>query len=76
MKLNQRETEVLRLLSLGYPMKAISIKMSISLGTVWNYAQSARNKLGACSSTQAVRMAIENGFIEVDIHHDEFSNFA
>jgi len=37
------------------------------LGSVRNYAQSAREKLGAQSNAQAVRIAIEKGIIEVDL---------
>jgi len=39
--------------------------MSISLGVARNYAQSAREKLGAQSNAHAVRLAIELGLIKI-----------
>jgi len=40
--------------------------MSISLGVARNYAQSAREKLGAQSNAHAVRISIEKGILEID----------
>ena len=64
-RLSPRETEVLQLLSLGVPYKTIQSRLSISLGTVRVYAKAAREKLGAQSNAQAVRLAIENGIIKL-----------
>jgi len=54
------------LISLGIPFKAIPRRMSISLGVARNYAQSAREKLGAQSNAHAVRISIEKGILEID----------
>lgn len=62
-----REVEILQLISLGVPFKAIPMRLSISLGSARNYAQSARCKLGAQSNAQAVRIGIEKGILEVNI---------
>lgn len=64
-KLSPCETEILQLISLGTPLKAIAPRLFMSLGTVRNYAQSVRKKLGAQSNAQAVRIAIEIGILEV-----------
>lgn len=64
-QLSPCEAKILQLISLGVPLKAIAPKVFMSLGTVRNYAQSVRKKLGAQSNAQAVRIAIEIGVLEV-----------
>lgn len=64
-KLSPCETEILQQISLGIPLKAIAPRVFMSLGTVRNYAQSVRKKLGAQSNAQAVRIAIELGILEI-----------
>jgi DNA-binding NarL/FixJ family response regulator len=63
--LSPRETEVVRLLSLGVPLKGIPLVLGISFGVARNYASSARQKLGASSNAHAVRLAIEHGLLEI-----------
>ena len=69
-QLSPREVEILQLISQGVPFKAMPGLACLSLGTIRNYAQTARKKLGAQSNAQAVRIAIEIGILEIGKYSD------
>jgi len=62
-RLTSREIEVLRLLVVGQPNKAIARELSIELGTVKSHVSTIMTKLGASSRTQAARIAASRGLV-------------
>ena len=64
--LTERETEVLRLLSLGLANKQIARELGISEDTVKTHVSHVLAKLGAQSRTQAVLHAMRIGVVEAD----------
>ena len=63
--LTARELDVLNLLALGLPNKAIADRLGISDQTVKFHVASIIGKLGAANRTAAVRVAVRRGFIEL-----------
>ena len=63
--LTARELDVLRLLAEGLPNKAIAVRLGISDQTVKFHVASIGGKLGARNRTDAVRLAIRRGLIEI-----------
>jgi DNA-binding NarL/FixJ family response regulator len=63
--LTMREVDVLRLLAEGLPNKAIAGRLGISDQTVKFHVASIGGKLGARNRTDAVRLAIKRGLIEI-----------
>jgi DNA-binding NarL/FixJ family response regulator len=63
--LTAREREVLRLLAEGLPNKAIATRLRISDQTVKFHVASIGGKLGARNRTDAVRLAIRRGLVEI-----------
>ena len=61
--LTPRELEVLELLALGLPNKAIAARLDISDQTVKSHVAAICGKLGAANRTDAVRMAVRHGLI-------------
>lgn len=61
--LTVRETDVLRLLSLGWDTRAIAAELNLSVGTVRNYVTASLSKLGARTRVEAVRIVAENGWV-------------
>lgn len=61
--LTERETEVLQLLSLGLPNKAIAARLSISEHTAKFHVGSIMAKLSAASRTEAVAQAARRGLL-------------
>jgi DNA-binding NarL/FixJ family response regulator len=61
--LTRRELDVLELLSLGLPNKAIAARLGISDQTVKSHVASICGKLGAANRTDAVRIAVRHGLI-------------
>ena len=61
--LTRREVEVLELLALGLPNKAIAARLDISDQTVKFHVASICGKLGAANRTDAVRIAVRHGLI-------------
>jgi len=61
--LTQRETEVLRLSATGAQPLEIAERLFLTYGTVRNYLTSAVTKLGARNRIDAIRIAIEAGWI-------------
>ncbi|GAB4525461.1 MAG: response regulator transcription factor [Anaerolineales bacterium] len=67
--LNERETEILRLLALGLSNADIAGRLYLSEGTVRNYVSSILEKLHVSARTQAAILALRYGL--VDIGEDE-----
>ena len=63
--LTARELDVLRLLAEGLPNKSIAARLGISDQTVKFHVASIGGKLGARNRTDAVRLAIRRGLIEI-----------
>ena len=61
--LTRRERQVLELLALGLPNKAIAARLDISDQTVKSHVASICGKLGAANRTDAVRIAVRHGLI-------------
>ncbi len=62
--LTPRETEVLRLVAMGQPNKAIARELGIELGTVKSHMAAIMGKLGAACRTQAARIAVARGLVD------------
>jgi DNA-binding NarL/FixJ family response regulator len=60
--LTRRERDVMRLLVEGMPNKEIGRRLKIEVVTVALHLRSIYRKLGVSSRTQAVRMALEQGW--------------
>jgi DNA-binding NarL/FixJ family response regulator len=63
--LTPRELEVLNLLALGLPNKTIADRLGISDQTVKFHVASIIAKLGAANRTQAVRLGLRRGVIDL-----------
>jgi DNA-binding NarL/FixJ family response regulator len=63
--LTPRELDVLHLLALGLPNKAIAARLGISDQTVKFHVASILGKLGAANRTDAVRRAARRGIIDL-----------
>lgn len=61
--LTAREAEILSLAAQGVPVKEIAPKLSLSPGTVRNYVSRIIAKTGARTRIEAVRIALESGWI-------------
>lgn len=58
-----RESQVLKLLALGWSNKQIARSLDIGVGTVKTHVKSLFNKLGASARTQAVVLATRRGIV-------------
>ena len=63
--LTARELDVLHLLALGLPNKAIADRLGISDQTVKFHVAAIIGKLGAANRTEAVRLAVRQGLIDL-----------
>jgi DNA-binding NarL/FixJ family response regulator len=63
--LTKREIEVLQLLAEGLPNKSIADRLGISDQTVKFHLASIFSKLGASNRTEAVRLGLKRGMIDV-----------
>ena len=61
--LSDREVEVLRMLALGEPLGVIADRLGLSQKTVANYQSSIRQKLGAQTPAQLLRIAARFGVV-------------
>jgi NarL family two-component system response regulator LiaR len=64
--LTERETDVLRALSLGLSNKQIATRLGIGEGTVKTHVSSLLGKLGVQSRTQAALHAVRLGLVRAD----------
>lgn len=62
--LTPRETEVLRLIALGYTNRQVGEELNISVRTVEGHRANLSDKLGASSRVELVRYALELGLID------------
>lgn len=63
--LTSREIDVLNLVATGHPNKVIARELGIELGTVKSHMSTILAKLGARSRTQATRIAVGRGLLEI-----------
>lgn len=63
--LTEREMEVLRLIAQGLANKEIAAQLNVTERTVKAHASAIMGKLGAGNRTEAVRMAVQRGLIEL-----------
>jgi len=61
--LSARELEVLRLIVQGYSLRAIAEKLGLTAKTVANHQSSIKQKLGAETGAQLVRLAVMHGLV-------------
>ena len=64
--LSNREFEILRLLALGHSIRDIAEKLCLTYKTIANYQSSIRQKLGADTSVQLIRIATEHGLLDAN----------
>lgn len=64
--LTKRECEILQLLASGYSNRAISQTIFLSETTIKNHVSNILSKLNVKDRTQAVVLAIKNGWVELD----------
>jgi two-component system response regulator NreC len=62
--LSERETDVLRLIALGYTNAEIAEKLYISVRTVETHRAHIQQKLGVSSRAELVRCALSRGLVE------------
>ncbi len=62
-ELTTRESEVLKLVALGYSNQEIAGKLVISVKTVENHKTRIKEKLGVTSRSKLVRYAMEHGLV-------------
>jgi len=63
-ELSERETEVVRLIALGYSNKEIAAQLKVSVKTVETYKTRSMEKLHIRSRVDIVRYAIRRGWLE------------
>jgi two-component system, NarL family, response regulator LiaR len=61
--LTAREAEVLTMIATGMTNQQIADRSYLSINTVKSYVRKAYRKIGAERRSQAVRWAIDNGFV-------------
>ena len=61
--LSAREFEIARLLALGHPVREVAEKLCLSAKTVANHQSHIRQKLGAQSASQFVRIVTAGGLL-------------
>jgi two-component system, NarL family, invasion response regulator UvrY len=64
--LSDREFEILRLLAMGHSVRDIAGKLCLNYKTIANYQSIIRQKLGAETPVQLLRIAAENGLLADD----------
>lgn len=64
-RLTARQREILELLGCGLGNKQIALQLGIKPQTIKNHMLRARRNLGALTSMQALRIAIERKLIEM-----------
>jgi two-component system invasion response regulator UvrY len=61
--LSTREFEIVRLLATGHSVRAIAEKLCLNYKTVANHQSNIRQKLGAQTPLQLIRIATQNGLL-------------
>jgi len=62
--LSERETDVVRLIALGYSNKEIATQLNLSVKTIETYKARAMEKLGLSSRVGLVRYAMHQGWLQ------------
>lgn len=65
-ELSERESEVLRLIAQGHPMKEIAARLELSPRTLETYKARAQEKLGLRNRADIVRYALQRGWLSGD----------
>lgn len=65
LNLTRRERQIMEMFSQGYSAKEIGLHLFISLYTVETHRKHLIEKLGARNMPHAVRLALQNGFLEI-----------
>jgi DNA-binding NarL/FixJ family response regulator len=63
-ELSERESEVVRLIALGYSNKEIAAQLKVSVKTVETYKTRSMEKLHIRSRVDIVRYAVRRGWLE------------
>jgi two-component system, NarL family, invasion response regulator UvrY len=61
--LSTREFEIVRLLAIGHSVRAIAEKLCLNYKTVANHQSNIRQKLGAQTAAQLIRIATQSGLL-------------
>ena len=69
--LTPRELEIMKLLALGDTVRAIAIKLNISIKTVEVHKANLMRKLNIHSKVELVHMAIAQKLISISIHNED-----
>jgi DNA-binding NarL/FixJ family response regulator len=64
MALTERETEVLKLVAMGYTLKEVAVQLSITMKSVETYKARASEKLDLGSRAKIVRFAVLQGWFQ------------
>lgn len=64
MKPSKRQLELLSLCAEGKTLKVAALEMGLSLYTAMHYAEKVKTRLEARTMTQAVAIAVRNGYIK------------
>lgn len=62
--LSRRETQVLSLTALGKRQSDIALSLGLSIRTIENHLRNIRIKLGVATTAEAVRIALQRGYIK------------
>ena len=71
---DERSSEVFRLLVAGHRVEEIAPILSLSTKTVANYQSSIRQKLDVSNAAQVVRLAMNQGLLSNEPGHDDIGN--
>jgi DNA-binding NarL/FixJ family response regulator len=64
LELSERETEVVKLIALGYSNKEIAARLALSVKTIETYKTRSMEKLGIRSRVEIVQYAAKRGWLE------------
>jgi len=65
-RLSMRETQILEMIAEGLSNKMIADRIEIKEGTVKAHTNNIFKKLGVNSRTEAIRVALENGILQIE----------
>jgi two-component system, NarL family, response regulator len=65
-ELSPRETQVLKLIAVGYSNREVAAELGVAEATAEKHMTSVLQKLGAKDRTHAVRLALERGIVDLE----------